>query len=541
MDEDFFNNPDLQKVKHFLLSKKRASSQLSHYLNNKFQNSKLKTIVETQYGENLNQKMFSLAYELNDAPKCYCGNKLSFLTFSRGYSNFCSTKCSSSHNDTITKTEQTRYDKYGIRELSKINSSKKTEVFIEKYGVEHPMQNDDVKNRRSETLTSKYGGVGFASKEINQKIEDTMVKKYGVPRNNHSSVLIEQYVKNSLEREFNKRVEQYSNFHIHRQVDEYEGQSQFHLMTCRRCGTQIERNFMHGGPKCPKCDIGVGSSIAERQLRDIVKSFLPEDSVVITGAKIFDNPQLSVDVYVPHLKIAFEFNGLYWHSTKFKDKWYHHDKTEQLREKGIKLFHVFEDDFLNRQQIIISMIRTQLQVQSNKIYARKCKVVELAAKEAREFCERTHLQGFLAGSLYVGLKFNGVLVSVMTISKSRFNKKYEWELGRWCCELDLIVVGGFSKCLSYVKNKINNAGILTYCDASHSYGETYNKFGKFLYHSEPNYFYFKTGTDRISRLKFQKHKLKEFSNFDPAKTEKQIMQENGWKIIYDCGNMVFEI
>ena len=541
MNDDFFNNPDISKLKEFLLSKKRAPSQISHYLNNKFKHSVLNDMVQSFYGADLNQKLYSIAFDLIDSPKCKCGADLTFKTFSLGYTSFCSTKCASLDTEVIKKTLESRNKKFGTRVLRNVNNSLREARIRERFGTGHPMRNKQVSGKRSETMKIRYGGIGFASTDINAKIENTMIERYGAPRNMHSDILVDKYVKNTLLLEFSKRKAQYSNFEIHREPDDYEGQSQFHLMTCRRCGTQIERNFMHGGPKCPKCDIGVGTSIPERELGDIIKSMLPPETVIIIGAKIFDNPFLSVDFFIPSLKIAFEFNGLYWHSSKFKDKWFHHDKSEQLRKKGIALFHIFEDDFRNRQDIIISMIRQKLNVQSIRVHARKCSIVNLTAKEAREFCERTHLQGFIPGKFYVGLKSNNRIVSVMIVSKSRFNSNFQWELGRWCCELNTSVIGGFSKCLKYVKKLNGNAPILTYCDASHSDGTTYEKFGTLLYHTEPNYFYFKPNTDRESRMKFQKHKLKNLPNYSDDKTEKQIMEENGWKIIYDCGNMVFEL
>jgi hypothetical protein len=44
-----------------------------------------------------------------------------------------------------------------------------------------------------------------------------------------------------------------------------------------------------------------------------------------------------------------------------------------------------------------------------------------------------------------------------------------------------------------------------------------------------------------SRIKYQKHKLKDvLSIFDGEKTEYENMKNNGFRRIYDCGNMVFE-
>ena len=58
----------------------------------------------------------------------------------------------------------------------------------------------------------------------------------------------------------------------------------------------------------------------------------------------------------------------------------------------------------------------------------------------------------------------------------------------------------------------------------------------------PNYFYFKKTNPTIveSRIKFQKHKLPLiFENVNLANSEWEIMQENNYDRIWDCGNKVY--
>lgn len=46
-------------------------------------------------------------------------------------------------------------------------------------------------------------------------------------------------------------------------------------------------------------------------------------------------------------EIAIEFNGVYWHSVDMKPAGYHLDKTKACERLGIKLIHIWEDDWLN--------------------------------------------------------------------------------------------------------------------------------------------------------------------------------------------------
>ena len=82
---------------------------------------------------------------------------------------------------------------------------------------------------------------------------------------------------------------------------------------------------------------------------------------------------------------------------------------------------------------------------------------------------------------------------------------------------------------------------MTYADRRYSDGTLYEKIGfKKIGISKPNYFYFKNTSMLLSRLKFQKHKLKNIlESFNPELTEWDNMQLNGYDRIWDCGNYVF--
>ena len=60
---------------------------------------------------------------------------------------------------------------------------------------------------------------------------------------------------------------------------------------------------------------------------------------------------LEIDIFIPSKNIAIEYDGLYWHSSnKFSgrtiEKKYHLNKTEQCLKKGIKLIHIFENEWI---------------------------------------------------------------------------------------------------------------------------------------------------------------------------------------------------
>lgn len=262
---------------------------------------------------------------------------------------------------------------------------------------------------------------------------------------------------------------------------------------------------------------------------------------------------LEIDLLNTNNKFGIEYNGLMWHSfgiskySKFNkieiDKFKHLLKTNLIEEKGYQLFHIFEDEFLdkNKKEIWFSIIRNKLKL-NNKLYARKCIIKEVSAKETNLFLDKNHIQGKCNAKIRLGLYFNDELVSLMTFSKSRYNKNVEYELIRFCSKINTTIIGAGSKLLKYFEKNYKPRNIISYANRRFSQGKIYEKLGfKFIKNTEPNYFYFKPGENKLlSRVQFQKHKLKEkLEVFNSNLTELENMINNGYRVIYDCGNKVY--
>ena len=63
-----------------------------------------------------------------------------------------------------------------------------------------------------------------------------------------------------------------------------------------------------------------------------------------------------LDIYLPKIKLAIEFNGLYWHSNIYREFNYHQNKALKCLEKGINLIHIYEDEWLKNKQYIQNLI-----------------------------------------------------------------------------------------------------------------------------------------------------------------------------------------
>ena len=124
-------------------------------------------------------------------------------------------------------------------------------------------------------------------------------------------------------------------------------------------------------------------------------------------------------------------------------------------DAGIRLVHIFEDEWYFKQEIVKSMISNILGKTKRKIYARKCKIKEVGRFEKKLFLDKNHIQGDVVTNINIGLYYEGELVSLMCFGKRRVNlgkkttNEGEYELLRFCNLLNTSVIGGASKLFKY--------------------------------------------------------------------------------------------
>ena len=236
---------------------------------------------------------------------------------------------------------------------------------------------------------------------------------------------------------------------------------------------------------------------------------------------------MELDIVIPEIKLAIEFDGNYWHSDKFKqEKNYHLNKTIECEKMGYRLIHIFEHEWIKKQDIVKAKLKSIFNRDQQSIYARKCVIKEITSKEKNEFLNKTHIQGEDKSNVKLGLYNNDELVAVMTFCKSRFNKNFEWELSRFSSSKH--VIGGASKLLKYFERVYKPKSLITYADRRFSQGKLYFMLGfTFDHFSSPNYFYCDQNLKIYSRIHCQKHKLKDIlKNFDESLSENENMALN---------------
>jgi DNA-directed RNA polymerase subunit N (RpoN/RPB10) len=393
------------------------------------------------------------------------------------------------------KSKETFINNYGVDNPSKSIEIKKLIKYnnLLKYGVEHTSKIDEVKLKIKRTKLEKYGNMNYNNinkiketiklftkdkwREINNKAKSTKLERYGNMNYNNSDKIkktmslftIDDWIIINMKRKLTN-IKKYGVDNIYKynmfryKFDICKNENYIEYLSNNKSLFKCDLNESHyfsissdnyynrkklNIPLCTVCNpIGETKSIKEKKLFEFIKQNYSGD--IIQSYK----DGLEIDIYLPDLKIGFEFNDLYFHSERFKNKNYHLDKTNYFKDKGIRIIHIWEDDWTFKQNIVKSMINNLLG-NSKRLFARKCQIREL--KNVTEFLNLNHIQGADRSNIKLGLYFEDELVSVMTFNTLEGRNKMgknEYNLSRFCNKLGYNVVGGASKLLNYLKRFI---------------------------------------------------------------------------------------
>lgn len=305
-------------------------------------------------------------------------------------------------------------------------------------------------------------------------------------------------------------------------------------------------NHVWGGQDCPKCFRN--SSKKENEIIEFLKN--AGISNVITGSRDILSDNKELDIYLPEHKLAIEFDGLYWHSELKVSSEYHKQKTDECIAKGIQLIHIFEDEWVSKQELVKSRLKTLLHLTTKRLYARccSCYVFENENVSIKQFLDNNHLQGYARSDIQCIAYHNNQIVAVMTFTQNRYgvgmkNMQQDnvWELSRFCTLRDTIIVGIASKLLKQFITEYKPTKIISYSDRRYSTGNVYLKLGFTKTKTTPVGYSYVVSEERKHRLNFTKSVLKEKYGCPDNVSEHEFCLQNHWYRIYDCGKDVFEL
>lgn len=248
------------------------------------------------------------------------------------------------------------------------------------------------------------------------------------------------------------------------------------------------------------------------------------------------------DAYIPSTNCLIEINPTYSHTTA-GNHWnsagissdYHLEKLRLAEANGYRCVHVWEWD--NWEDIL------DILSPKSKIYARQCVVRCISKHDADAFTQKNHLSGKCNGQIVCyGLYYKADIVAVMTFGHPRYNTKYDYEMLRMCSKKGVQVIGGASKLFHAFITAHPTNSVISYCDISKFSGAVYYKIGMSLVTSTaPNKIWSK-GRRKITNNLLMSRGYDQLFNahYGKGTNNEQLMLNNGWLPVYDCGQLVFQ-
>lgn len=214
------------------------------------------------------------------------------------------------------------------------------------------------------------------------------------------------------------------------------------------------------------------------------------------------------------------------------------DKRRQYVKKGYKVIIVFEDEYINNRDIVLSKIKHLFKLDKlSRIMARKCSVKPIEKSDAEVFLNSNHIQGFVNSSIYLGAYHDNNLVAVMSFIKEPNNN---WNLARFASDNKHVCCGIGGKLFKYFTRNYTFNTVKSFADKRWTYDIKKNIYLELGFRQEknmmPEYRYIKNGEKiRHHKFGFRKEKLHKKYGLPLTMTETEMVKELGYDRIWDCG------
>lgn len=352
---------------------------------------------------------------------CHCGKELKFISIVKGYRTYCSNECKYSDDNYLQKVSD------NTKELWKTNGNMKNTLVSLSQGRDNWWANLSKEERTTHTKPlhdAMKNAVLNMSDEQKQEMYKKREEKSKITRNNKpheiKSAELEKRIKsykntlanrsNEKKKEVsmnvsnglkNMREEQKKQRDINKHlamikrtqkiypdvIDLYTPKNNKNTIytcscqnpECKKCENKIYKTTLGsfayrrklGIETCPICHPRtIGTSSGEKEVLEYIQSIY--NGVIIAN----DRDTLSgkeIDIYLPELKIGFEYQGDLWHANPLlydetfvhpiNNKTYEEihnaddEKKKSAKLMGIKLIEVWETDWVEHQRITKRMIK----------------------------------------------------------------------------------------------------------------------------------------------------------------------------------------
>lgn len=321
---------------------------------------------------------------------------------------------------------------------------------------------------------------------------------------------------------------------------DYTGTTDKVCIICPEHGEYWQTPNMHVNMQqgCPRCG-HVGPSVAQLE----IAAFLQQHTSVLIGHRV---SRKELDVFMPDLNLAVEYHGLIWHSTKFqKDATRDFKKHRFFAEMGIRVIHIYQDEWASKKEQVQRLLLAALGVQGDRAFARNLRLGPMPEAQASAFYDSNHIQGSVGAPCTSLALFEGdTPVAVMSFSRitsirGTTSGTGGYELRRYATAK--AVVGGASRLLAeFLRTTPGVTRVVSFSDNRMFGGGMYEKMGfRREFVSAPSYWYVTTNSrmGRMPKARFKRRNLLSMPGFvfDPTLSERANCEANGFYQVHDCG------
>ena len=272
----------------------------------------------------LNFKMYWVLMELQDYPKCINGHKIEPKKNFRIRVN--------AQTLEVTSNLAQNCNNLSCAQKSPRAVESRRKHFQETLGVDNPYQSPIVIKKIRARNKEKYGFEHAAqSPQIKELQKQRCQEKYGVDNCWQLPKVREILKQPEIQAKRIKSLKAHNQEHYG--VDWFVQSDKFKEMTKSVGGVSKE----------------------EKLIVKWLKEFIDPNDIEVGTFKII--PPRQLDIFIKSKKIGIEFNGTFYHSIEHGTKvGYHLMKTTMCEELGIKLIHIWEDEWIYQNRMVKDFI-----------------------------------------------------------------------------------------------------------------------------------------------------------------------------------------
>lgn len=211
---------------------------------------------------------------------------------------------------------------------------------------------------------------------------------------------------------------------------------------------------------------------------------------IVPDDRTFIKPY-EIDIWLPDYKVGFEYNPTQTHNSAVnsfgdvpKSSTYHLDKSNMVKSNGAFLFHIFGYDWVQRQDIIKSMICRLLGKTSNVISLKDLHIDYVDVVSSSKFFNDNHIHGYTDSDICIGLYRGAELISAMSFKQI----DAVWKLVRFCEKIYHYVPNSQTILLSKFREDFNPIRIIYYSDNNTEFCDWLRTLGfSEIYNTGPTY------------------------------------------------------